>query len=176
MSARAGRRLHRGLTCVRRWSWSGLPWPACAPLSNCGRRDTPVTHHRGRRETQAVQPSASVEGSAVRPRSRCHRRGVVRVWHFVSPASPMFGGNWAARRRPRILPRFAGLANGQVLAFDALVVATGLRHGACWGHATRGRHVVRTVDDAVSLRAALVPPCVRWSSAADSSAARSPRR
>ena len=50
------------------------------------------------------------------------------------------------------------LANGQVLAFDALVVATGLRPRRLLGDTpTRGRHVVRTVDDAVSLRAALVP-------------------
>ena len=138
----------------------GASWPACAPLSNCGRRDTPVTSPSWGRKAQAVQPSASVEEAlsghgpdvtvealsaslAFRPKSSI---ADVR-WQLGSPAvsSDLAEG-------------LLSLANGQVLAFDALVVATGLRPRRLLGDTpTRGRHVVRTVDDAVSLRAALVP-------------------
>lgn len=49
--------------------------------------------------------------------------------------------------------RTVTLDDGQVLAYDGLVVATGLRPRRLLEQApARGRHVVRTVDDAVALR------------------------
>lgn len=58
--------------------------------------------------------------------------------------------------------RQATLHDGSILAYDALVAATGVRARRLTvpgpaGTASAGRHVVRTLDDAVALRAALVP-------------------
>ncbi len=58
--------------------------------------------------------------------------------------------------------RNAVLASGEEMAYDALVVATGvsgrrIRVPGPVADATGGRHVVRTLDDAVRLRAALQP-------------------
>jgi NADPH-dependent 2,4-dienoyl-CoA reductase/sulfur reductase-like enzyme len=55
--------------------------------------------------------------------------------------------------------RTVTLADGEVLDFDGLVVATGLRPRRLpWPGPRAGRHVVRTVDDASALRAALTEP------------------
>ena len=51
------------------------------------------------------------------------------------------------------------LDDGTTLAFDGLVVATGLRPRRLWAdEQLQGRHVLRTVADAVALRAELTPP------------------
>lgn len=54
--------------------------------------------------------------------------------------------------------RFVGLADGTTLSYDGLVVASGLRPRRLpMPEPSRGRHVLRTVEDAVSLRADLTP-------------------
>ena len=58
--------------------------------------------------------------------------------------------------------RTVTLADGEVLEYDALVAATGVRARRLPipgppPSAAAGRHVVRTLDDAIALRAALVP-------------------
>ena len=138
----------------------GASWPACAPLSNCGRRDTPVTSPSWGPKAQAVQPSASVEGSAVRPRSRCHRRGVVRVFGISSEVQHR-RCSVATGQPGGVLGSCRGFAEFGQRAGAGLRCARGGYRLAATAPAgdtpTRGRHVVRTVDDAVSLRAALVP-------------------
>ncbi|MEU9247266.1 FAD-dependent oxidoreductase [Streptomyces sp. NPDC048385] len=54
--------------------------------------------------------------------------------------------------------RAVGLADGTTLSYDGLVVASGLRPRRLpMPEPSRGRHVLRTVEDAVSLRAELTP-------------------
>jgi NADPH-dependent 2,4-dienoyl-CoA reductase/sulfur reductase-like enzyme len=57
-----------------------------------------------------------------------------------------------------LVQRTVGLADGTTLSYDGLVVASGLRPRRLpMPELSRGRHVLRTVEDAVGLRAELTP-------------------
>ncbi|MET7333617.1 FAD-dependent oxidoreductase [Nonomuraea sp. NPDC005650] len=77
----------------------------------------------------------------------------------VADVEWILGGTVAAADLGR---RAVGLADGTELAFDGLVIATGVRSRRlrCPGPA-RGRHTVRTMGDARMLRAALARPGAR---------------
>ena len=103
------------------------PVRAAGPLQGVSRR------HEER--APAPAPPAGVLGR-LRDRAACSRRRVVRI----DPAL-----------------RTATLSSGEVLTWDALVLATGARPRSLPFAAPAGVHTLRTLADARALRASLVP-------------------
>ena len=157
-----------------RWS-SGPAWRACGRPRGCAAQATPA-----RSSSSATSRTRRTTGRRCpRRRSPASYATTGRVPRAQGRGRDVELAARRARHAADLAARRVTLADGGTLAYDGLVAATGVtarrlpsRAAAAW---RGGRHVVRTLDDAVALRAELGPGARVVVSAPASSAARSRR-